>query len=352
MGNSGFAVDGSHNDGSAAAATEAPPPTGAAARTRITHHAYLVTHPYENDALGYLTSLLTVAVSHTADPARGVAYLRTLATSFAVTGFDEHAASPEAVSGSEITPELLQRVGAGWSWLADATFVLCLGSQPDAVASQRICAIACQAGLPQGAVEKFAALIAGLAVESDATRALADVCAASEVGGDAWKAIVDYRGLSFHEAVRDLRTALASIRTIQEAVHLSLDMTAERWKVLDCMSGIPDEGLAVRIAVAANRQVRLSKFAAFKRKVEDFVARDAEMLAQARRLARTFGVQKDPHERSRSAAVADRNVGYGNEAWGDHMHQAYDGLQALLDDHDQASFDALDQIAEIADGRW
>lgn len=341
------------------------PTTSAATRTRITHHAYLGSHPPHDEALGYLGSLLAVDpvtskwVLKTCWPAlfpqpatHALAYLRTLASSFDVAGFDLGVDLPDVAAPAGGTAELLQRAGAGWSWLADATFVFCLGGCTDASARHDICGIACEAGLPPDAVAEYTALIAALATDSDTTRVLANVCALSHYDSDAWKAIVDYRGLSFHEALRPLRNALASLDTIKEAVHLSLDMTGERWKVLDCMSGIPDEGLAVRIAVAANRQVRLSKFGAFKQKVESFVARDRAMLDEAQRIVRAFGQQHKEPAGPRSTAVADRNVGYGNQAWNDHLDQAYDALQACLDDHDKAVAEASDQIARIADGRW
>lgn len=343
---------GDTRQGGATTAETVTSAAGTAARTRIAHHAYLGLHPPHDEAVGYLDSLLTVAARNPSTDDHGLAYLRTLASSFDVVGFDAHRSSQDTTGSTADTAELLRRLGTGWSWLADATFVLCLDGQTDAPARQGICSIVCEAGLPPDAVAEFATLMADLATESGEARVLAKVCALSKHDSNAWKAIVDFRGLSFHEAVRPLRSSLGSLGSIREAVNLSLDMTAERWKVLDCMSGIPDEGLAVRIAVAANRRVRVSKFGTFKQKVADFVARDRVALDEAQRIARAFGLQdKAPVELGREA-VADRDVGYGNQSWNDKMDRAYDVLQATLDTHSQAMTDASDHIARIADGRW
>lgn len=353
MGTHGFESNHSAGrDGAAANETQTRSPDDSPVDLRITHHGYLGSRPPQADALGYLGSLLSVATGVEPRSEHAIGYLRTLALSFGVGGFDALAASPATAAPVGSTPDLLRRLGAGWAWLADATFVLCLGGHASAAAHRGICAVACGAGLSQDDTAKFASLIAALAAENDVTKVLACIHSLSRYDGGAWKAIVDYRGLSFHEALRGLRSSLASTATLQDAVHLSLDMTSERWKVIDCMSGIPDEGIAVRVAVAANRQLRLSKFDAFKQKVEAFVTRDAAMLDEARRITRAFGLHaKTPHE-PRPAAVADRDVDYRNQDWIDHMDAAYDALQATLDDYDQAVAEALDKITSIADGRW
>lgn len=332
-------------------------------RSAPIRHAFLGTHPPQEDMVAYLDSLALIArrSSDAGDTTRShdaaFAYLERLATAFGAGDIGAMANGRAARSPNKSLqrlPALLRRPDIAWTWLADATFVACLcGHAVDAV-SEKFAPQATSAGLSVDEVGVYIARIATIAKQDDPARIIDAIRAVCAHGGG-WKAIVDYRGISFAEPLRGLCDKLDSVPRIVEQSRLAMEMTKERWNVLNCMSGLDPEGLAGlvgRAAVGVNRRLRVAAFEGFRRKVEAFASHDAARLREARDLVRAFDLPLPEPRVPALLAAADRDVRYANEQWTDRMNLAYDELEAYLDDHGRQLSETGERLERIRAGRW
>ncbi|GGZ72039.1 hypothetical protein GCM10008101_27840 [Lysobacter xinjiangensis] len=254
---------------------------------------------------------------------------------------------PRRVQIDRVLDELSARERQ-YAWLVDATFLGCEAGGLTARARGVILQMARAFNLKNDDAERFVDAATVLATETVPAK-LIEALARIATHTGAWRAIIDFRKLSFAGAFA--KTSWALTQHSMGGVNLSLAISRLAMDVMGQMS-FGDEGFFQRTAISAKRSLSVSSFNDLRKKVEAFEEGGRAHVNEANRVLRAFGQESHYVRASLYDCAADKDTAVSNENWCDNMDKALDKLRDYLD----ACVDVMHELSSRLDameaGRW